>query len=110
LGAKACSRSWLPPQNLVAELGSTDGSEVSESVATANKCTPAIETTIDGDFNGWEGETLFKLSNGQIWQQVDCDYMYSYSYMPEVTIYSTTDGCKLKVEDESDTIVVKRIK
>src|SRR5947209_18063931 len=24
-----------------------------------------IESHIDGDFNGWEGETIFKLDNGQ---------------------------------------------
>jgi hypothetical protein len=75
-----------------------------------NKCSPAIETTIDGEFEGWNGETIFKLSNGQIWQQAEHDYMYSYSYMPEVTIYSTETGCKLKVEDETETILVKRIK
>src|SRR5580704_4240125 len=29
-------------------------------------CDPAIETQIDGDFKGWEGETIYKLRNGQI--------------------------------------------
>jgi hypothetical protein len=81
-----------------------------QSVDTESKCTPAIETTLAGEFNGWEGETIFKLSNGQIWEQAEYDYMYSYSYMPEVTIYPTTTGCKLKVEDENETVLVKRIK
>jgi hypothetical protein len=26
-----------------------------------------IETKIDGDFEGWEGETVVKLMNGQVW-------------------------------------------
>jgi hypothetical protein len=73
-------------------------------------CTPALETTIDGEFQGWDGETIFKLSNGQIWQQAEYSYTYSYAYMPEVTIYATDSGCKLKVEDEDETILVKRIK
>lgn len=73
-------------------------------------CSPAIETTIDGEFKGWDGETIFKLSNGQIWQQSEYSYTYSYAYMPEVTIYSTAGGCKLKVEDEDEMILVKRIK
>lgn len=30
--------------------------------------TNIIETFIDGDFNGWEGNTIVKLQNGQIWQ------------------------------------------
>lgn len=79
-------------------------------VGIGSKCAPAIETTLAGDFNGWEGETIFKLSNGQIWEQAEYDYMYSYSYMPEVTIYSTSAGCRMKVEDEEETILVKRIK
>ena len=83
----------------------------SKSTTTAqSSCDPVVETTIDGDFNGWEGETIFKLLNGQIWQQVGEEYMYSYAYMPQVTIYPTSDGCVMKVQDVDDTILVKRIK
>ncbi|MGA8087665.1 MAG: hypothetical protein WCA10_10185 [Terracidiphilus sp.] len=86
-------------------------SKVPSTINTVHSgCTPAIETTIDGDFEGWEGETIFKLSNGQIWQQSEYSYTYSYAYMPEVTIYAAGGGCKLKVEDENETILVKRIK
>src|SRR5438477_12644775 len=35
---------------------------------SAGSGTGAIETQIDGEFNGWEGETVVKLLNGQIWQ------------------------------------------
>jgi hypothetical protein len=73
-------------------------------------CVPAIESTIAGDFNGWEGETIFKLDNGQIWEQAEYDYTYSYSYRPDVTIYSTSGGCRMKVEDEDETILVRRIR
>ena len=77
---------------------------------TRSGCNPAIESTIAGDFNGWDGETVFKLSNGQTWEQTEFDYMYSYSYMPDVAIYSTSSGCRMKVEDEDETILVKIIK
>jgi len=83
---------------------------VSNDSASGSRCSPAIETTISGEFNGWDGETIFKLSNGQIWQQTEYNYMYSYAYMPEVTIYPTSSGCRMKVEDEEDTILVKRLK
>jgi hypothetical protein len=73
-------------------------------------CASTVESTIDGDFNGWEGETIFKLDNGQIWQQAEYDYMYSYSFRPDVTIYQTRSGCRMKVEDEEETVLVKRIK
>jgi hypothetical protein len=70
----------------------------------------AIESQIDGDFNGWEGETIFKLTNGQIWQQAEYDYEYEYAFMPEVTIYKTSACWKMKVEGMDDTVCVKRLK
>ena len=71
---------------------------------------PVIKSQIDGEFEGWEGETIFKLMNGQIWQQTSYDYTYHYAYMPEVEIYETTNGYILKVEDVDETIEVVRIK
>jgi hypothetical protein len=73
-------------------------------------CVPAIETTIASDFNGWDGETIFKLDNGQIWEQAEYDYTYSYSYRPDVTIYQVSGGCRMKVADENETILVRRIR
>jgi hypothetical protein len=49
-------------------------------------------------------------ANGQIWQQAEYDYTYFYEYHPDVTIYDTSAGCRMKVEDEEETVVVKRIK
>lgn len=69
-----------------------------------------IESHIEGDFEGWEGETIFKLDNGQIWQQSSYAYTYHYAYRPEVLIYRTSGGYKMKVEDVDDTIYVKRLK
>jgi hypothetical protein len=70
----------------------------------------AVESAITGEVHGWDGETIFKLDNGQIWQQAEYDYTYFYEYHPDVTIYATSGGCRLRVEDESDTVLVKRIK
>lgn len=36
----------------------------------------AIETSIDGDFEGWDGETIFKMMNGSIWQKASYNYTY----------------------------------
>ncbi len=73
-------------------------------------CDPVIESQIDGDFEGWEGETIFKLTNGQIWQQSSYSYTYSYSFMPKVMIYPAGGGCTLKVDGVSDTITVRQIR
>jgi len=69
-----------------------------------------IETCIEDEFEGWEGETIFKLCNGQIWQQSEYAYMYHYAYRPDVVIYRTSSGYRMRVDDVSETIGVKRIK
>jgi len=81
-----------------------------ESRPVWSSCSPAIESTISGEIEGWEGDTIFKLDNGQIWQQAEYDYTYFYAYRPDVTIYQTSAGCRMKVEDETETVLVKRIK
>jgi hypothetical protein len=85
--------------------------QVPDSTKSIKVETPsAIESQIDGEFNGWDGETIFKLTNGQIWQQSSYDYTYHYAYRPKVAIYKVNGKYKMKVEDVKNTIEVKRIK
>ena len=69
-----------------------------------------IESRIDGEFKGWEGETIFKLANGQIWQQASYAYTYSYAYSPAVIIFRTASGYQMQVEGVSGRIAVRRLK
>ena len=74
------------------------------------KIKDVIESSIDGEFKGWDGSTIFKLTNGQIWQQSEYAYTYHYAYRPSVTIYESKDGIKMKVEDMDEVIGVKKLK
>ena len=69
----------------------------------------AIETCIEGDFEGWEGDTLFELCNGQLWIQSSYAYLYHYAYRPDVTIVSTDQGYRMFVEGVSDSILVSQV-
>jgi hypothetical protein len=69
-----------------------------------------IETQIDGDFTGWSGDTVFKLLNGQIWQQSSYAYTYSYRYAPKVTIFKNGPTYEMQVEGVDTRIKVKRLK
>jgi hypothetical protein len=74
-------------------------------------CNPAIETRIAGEFNGWDDEFIYKMTNGEIWQQSNYHYHYHYAYRPEVVIYPTSHGCHIKVDGDNDEGVdVVRIK
>jgi hypothetical protein len=69
-----------------------------------------IESYISGDFEGWDGDTIFQLDNGQIWKQTSYAYYYHYAYRPRVLIYQG-DGCyKMKVENVDQTICVERLR
>lgn len=69
-----------------------------------------IEAQIDGEFQGWDGETIFKLTNGQIWQQSSYAYTYTYKFMPKVLIIKTSRGYELQVEGMDRRIAVRRIR
>jgi len=63
---------------------------------------------IEGEFEGWDGETVFKQANGQVWQYAT--YTYHYAYQPKVTILKTQGTYKMKVDGVSSGIIVKRLK
>jgi len=75
-----------------------------------NSSNNVIETSIDGEFEGWEGETVVKLLNGQIWQQSSYHYHYHYAYMPNVLIYRANGGYKMKVDGTDMAVSVIRLK
>lgn len=73
------------------------------------KLNNVIESTINGDFNGWEGDTIVELINGQKWKQSTYTYSYSYSYSPEIIIFQSAFGYKMKVEGNDKIVDVEKI-
>lgn len=69
-----------------------------------------VESSIDGHFEGWDGDTVFELENGQVWQQTSYDYTYHYAYDPDVLIYDDNGAWKLSVEGVDDVITVERLR
>ena len=60
--------------------------------------TQDINTKIDGEFNGFNNGAVFKLSNGQVWQQRRYKYMYRYAYRPNVRLYREGVKCMLEIK------------
>jgi predicted Zn-dependent peptidase len=71
----------------------------------------AIRTRIAGDFRGWDGKTIFKLENGQRWQQVDKEErFFPKQVSPEVEIApSKMGGWKMMLVKEGLWVRVKRL-
>ena len=65
-----------------------------------------------GTFRGWNGGTVFKLDNGQTWEQVDDSVLTVGGIRnPEVTINrGVFDSHYLSVEGVQDEVLVRRVK
>ena len=70
----------------------------------------AVESEIKGFFNGWSGETIFELTNGQIWKQSAYDYQYESEFNPKVVIYPIGSTFKMRVDGVKGAIEVRQIK
>jgi hypothetical protein len=69
-----------------------------------------IEDQIAGEFTGWAGETIVRLTNGQIWQQSEYYYTYHYAYSPRIIIYRSAGGYKMKVDGVDRAVGVTQLR
>mgnify|MGYP001820433922 FL=1 len=71
-----------------------------------------ILSTILPPFNGWWGDTIFKLENGQVWQQRQGgNYPYRGEPKPEVRITKNFMGFfRMELVANGKTVQVKRLK
>ena len=53
---------------------------------------------IVSDFEGFDENAIFKLSNGTFWVQARYEYWYHYAYMPEAKIIEENGRTFLSVE------------
>lgn len=51
---------------------------------------------IEDEFEGWDGDTIYKLDDGSHWELTEYTYSYSYSYRPKATIWQ--DGSRYYLE------------
>lgn len=101
------------PQAAVAASDSGSSGFGMDSMAPEqNTETPKrIESRIVGEFNGWNGNTVFKLENGQVWQQAATGFYTNVSMEnPQVVIKKLLFGYLLTLPGQGETVFVRRIK
>lgn len=70
-----------------------------------------IEAKIAGEFNGWRGDTVFRLNNGQVWKQRLRGRYSTSAENPEVVITKNWMGFyRLTIVSSGRSVGVKRIK
>ncbi len=80
-------------------------------VPVAAEVPSAIRAHIEGEFRGWDGKTIFRLDNGQVWQQrIGGRYRGPKMTDPEVEIVKGRFGYYLEVLSSNRSVGVKRIR
>ena len=71
----------------------------------------SFRSRIDGEFNGWDGPTRFRLQNGQVWE-TNSTRRYNYSATdPEVEFTRNFMGIyRMRVVDTGRSISVRRVR
>jgi hypothetical protein len=69
-----------------------------------------IESRIDGDFEGWDYEAIFKLQNGQMWMQTSSRYRYRYKFSPGVVIVKIGNEYQMQVDGMDERVTVRRLR
>ena len=93
------------PEAIISESCGTYYLLIGDKKVAVEQLYDVIESRIDGNFEGWDEDKVYKLENGEVWQQSSYHYEYHYAYSPEAFIYShngTTymqvDGTKAEVK------------
>ena len=70
-----------------------------------------LYSEIDGDFSGWQGKTLFRLKNGQIWKQRMQGRWRYKATDPKVKITRNSMGFyRMWIVDKNKSVAVTRVK
>lgn len=117
---------WLRDHS-VATLENAAAREVAGTAQTAATAVPAgtdvrgfegaatdkntIVSRLIGEFDGWDGETIFELENGMVWKQDETDRFFTRNMVnPEVTIKAGLfNSWRLSVEGYNKSVKVERI-
>ena len=70
-----------------------------QSLVAPGGCDLVARSRISGNFDGWSGNTVFELENGQRWQQATHSTFVARASRPEVTICRAPTGYEMRVED-----------
>lgn len=67
------------------------------------------DTKLEGEFEGFEGDRVYTLANGDKWQQVKYKYKYKYKYRPKVKLWRDGSFYYLEFDCMQEMIQVRRV-
>lgn len=101
---------WMPAEYLsVSPPVAPPTSAPSLTTPSIGPSAGIIRTCIDGDFEGWDGDSVFVLCNGSVVVQSDYAYTYHYAYRPNVTLIGSGTRWEMFVEGVDRSIRVELV-
>lgn len=67
------------------------------------------QAQIDDEFEGFDEDRLFKLTDGTYWIQDEYKYWYHYAYMPKIQLLRGRGRTYLQLEGQSQFVSVRQI-
>lgn len=64
---------------------------------------------IIGEFEGWDGDTVYELDNGTRWQLSKYKYKYKFSYRPKAIIWVENGRHYLEVKNMKEVLQVVQV-
>ena len=108
---RARSLATLATRKSTAADSDNPGDDDQEEESEEEQERTTITSNLVGKFSGWDGQTTFKLKNGQVWVQSDKDKFYTKEIKnPAVVIEPGMFGTwRLSIEGFDEDCRVKRI-
>jgi hypothetical protein len=105
------SLATLAPAKGAPAIAADSGGDAQQDDSEEEQERTTITSNLDGKFVGWDGQTTFKLKNGQVWVQADKDKFYTKEIKnPVVVIEPAMFGSwRLRIEGFDEDCKVKRI-
>ena len=73
-------------------------------------CSPAFQGSIQGFFEGWNGETVIELASGQAWEQSSFHINFRHLPNPDVYVFSLDGSCQMFVEGTDQPVSVEQLR
>lgn len=53
-----------------------------------------MQAQVESEWEGWNGDTIIRLTDGSIWKQEEYHYEYRYAYRPKVILQGSRNVCR----------------
>jgi hypothetical protein len=96
------------PGGYISNLSGKSDNDESDTVAVIPDPTHYV-SYVKGTFNGWDGDTIVELDNGQFWKQSGFYFQYLFAFHPEVVVYENLGVWQMWVAGISKPVSVTLI-